>query len=400
MLRVLLVDDDTRVLDGLRRSLWGMRAEWQMQFANSGVEALRMLENERADVVVSDMRMPGMDGAELLGAVKSRYPEAVRLILSGQANPELILRANGTAHQYLAKPCDASVLKAAIARSQGLRALLGNEQLAQLVGGVDALPSPPKAYQELLEQLQDPNSSMASVAQLISRDAALTANILKLTNSAFFGSRGPVASVERAVEFIGIDTIAALVLGYGLYGANTPVALPGFDLDALSQHSFETAAWARCVARSERMDPTLVEAAFLAGVLHDVGCAVIALRAAPGAAAPSAAAPGAGETAGGDWITASHALIDQYHAQIGAYLLGLWGFSDTVVEAIAWHHTPSRASEQSFGLCGVVHVADCLAHERHDRGSGQPPRSLEPGYLEGLGLSDRYGEWQASLPEA
>ena len=388
MLRVLLVDDDARVLDGLRRSLWSMRGEWQMQFANSGVAALQLLDHEPADVVVSDMRMPGMDGAQLLGEVKRRCPETVRLILSGQANPELIIRANGTAHQYLAKPCDAVLLKAAISRSQSLRALLSSERLAHMVGSVDALPSPPRAYQELLAHLQDEKSSLADVARLIRRDAGLTANILKLTNSAFFGIRSPLTSVERAVEFIGLDSIAALVLGYGVFGTKTPISLPGFNLERLGHHSFETAACARSIARLEKMDSCVVEAAFLTGVLHDIGRMVFALRAAP---------PDAEDRR--HWIVESRTLMETHHAEIGAYLLGLWGFSDTIIEAIAWHHMPSQASDKSFDLCGLVHVADCIAHERHQHTAEQKPHTLEAGYLEGLGLADRYADWQSIVAE-
>jgi CheY-like chemotaxis protein len=81
--RLLFVDDEAMVLDGLRRALHGMREGWEMRFVESGAAALEALEKERYDAVVSDMRMPMMDGAQLLEEVKQRYPDMVRMILSG-----------------------------------------------------------------------------------------------------------------------------------------------------------------------------------------------------------------------------------------------------------------------------------------------------------------------------
>ena len=121
MIRVLFVDDEPRVLGGLRRMLRPMRHEWQMEFAQGGPEALDALAEQSFDVIISDMRMPGMDGGELLTEVMRRYPETVRIMLSGQSNKETVLRSVGPTHQYLAKPCDPELLKRVIARAYALR---------------------------------------------------------------------------------------------------------------------------------------------------------------------------------------------------------------------------------------------------------------------------------------
>src|SRR5580658_1465407 len=161
MIRIVFVDDEERILDGIRRSMYGMRSEWQMRFAGTGADALKMLAIEPADVVVSDMRMPGMDGSELLSEVKRLHPEIVRFVLSGQAEAESIIRVTRSAHRYLSKPCDAITLKAEISRAMELRALLNSNHLAAIVGSVDALPTPPKRYQELLDCLHDPEAAIA-----------------------------------------------------------------------------------------------------------------------------------------------------------------------------------------------------------------------------------------------
>jgi len=115
--RVLFVDDEPRILDGRRRMLRSMRHEWKMSFAETGQEALAILANQPFDVVVVDMRMPGMDGVQLLSEVRKRH-QIIRIVLSGTADREAILRAVGLAHQYLSKPCDAETLKSVLCPRQ------------------------------------------------------------------------------------------------------------------------------------------------------------------------------------------------------------------------------------------------------------------------------------------
>jgi HD-like signal output (HDOD) protein/CheY-like chemotaxis protein len=377
MIRIMFVDDEPRILDGIRRSMYSMRSEWQIRFADSGREALEALTREPADVIVSDMRMPGMDGSELLSEVKRLHPETVRFVLSGQAEGESIIRVTRNAHRYLSKPCDAVVLKAAIARAMNLRALLRSDHLAAIVGSVDALPTPPKRYQELLDCLRDPEAGIGEIVQILRHDVAMTARILKLANSGFFGRREPVQTVERAVSFIGTETIASLVLGQELFVSNTHVSLPGFDLEELGQHSFQAAAWARTIALHEDFPAPAAERAFLAGVLHDLGRLVFATRTPP--------ADGHERT---QWLSEIHQQMESDHAAVGAYLLGLWGFPESIVEALVWHHRPSQCGETTLGLCGLVHIGDQMA-----RG-----REIEPGYLESIGLAGRRAAWESLLP--
>src|ERR1700729_1872484 len=197
-MRILFVDDELNILRAMQRSFHGMREEWDMEFASSGAAALESLAKAPADVIVSDMRMPGMDGWQLLAEVKKLYPQTVRLVLSGHADPSSVMLAVGTAQLYLAKPCESGALKAAIVQTQMLRQLLSSDRLALLVGEVGMLPSAPTAFQEILVCMQNPAASLTDAAQIIGRDAAMTANIMKLVNSAFFGSPPPSTTAERA----------------------------------------------------------------------------------------------------------------------------------------------------------------------------------------------------------
>jgi putative nucleotidyltransferase with HDIG domain len=384
MIRIIFVDDELNVLQAMRRSLHAMRGEWNMEFLPGGAEALAALKASPADVIVSDMRMPGMDGWQLLTEVRKLYPQTVRLILSGHAEATSIMRAVGMAHQYLAKPCESSAIKNAIVQTLKLRNLVSNDQLVALVGQVSTLPSAPKAFQEILTCLQDPSASMADVARIIGRDVAMTANVMKMVNSAFFGARQPIITTDRAVAYLGLDTLGALVLAHSVFKSGRPTAIAGFSFEQLWSHSLQTALAARAIALCEKLSSAEAERAFLAGVLHDVGKIVFATRTMPAIGAAMS-------------IADSGALMQAHHAEVGAYLLGLWGFPNPIVEAVAFHHIPSLAGTEGLGLAGLIHVANVLVHRRDGQALGAGESVLEPGFLESHGLLERLPDWQAAL---
>lgn len=206
-LSVLFVDDEPHVLQGLQRMMRSMRQEWEIITAGGGLEALDLLSRKPVDVVVTDMRMPGMDGTQLLNEIKNSYPQIVRIILSGQSDREMILKSVRPAHQYLAKPCNDEILKSTIERSCWLRDLLADNSLKQLISRIDSLPSLPTLYLEILRELESPYSSMQKIGEIISRDIGMTAKILQMVNSAFFGFRRHIASPAEAAELLGLETI-------------------------------------------------------------------------------------------------------------------------------------------------------------------------------------------------
>jgi HD-like signal output (HDOD) protein len=382
-IRIVFVDDELNILQAMRRSFHNMREEWSMEFVSSGAAALESLAKAPADVIVSDMRMPGMDGWQLLAEVKKLYPQTVRLVLSGHADPSSVMRAVGTAQLYLAKPCESGALKAAIVQTQMLKQLLSNDQLALLAGGVGMLPSAPAAFQEILACLQDPAASLADAAQIIGRDVAMTANIMKLVNSAFFGSRRPITTTDRAVAYLGMDTLGALVLGHSVFQSGVATGIAGFSLERLWDHSLQTGAAARAIAFSENLPAAKADEAFLAGVLHDVGKVVFATKAAALSSGASAV----------DIV----AQMEAHHAEVGAYLLGLWGFPNSIVEAVAFHHTPGLASEKGLGLSGIVHIADRLVHLKSENRSGSSDTGVQAGFLEDLALGHCLPKWSAAV---
>ncbi|MDX9859629.1 MAG: response regulator [Rhodospirillales bacterium] len=353
---ILFVDDDENVLKGLRRMLHPMRESWNMEFVDGAEKALMAMSERPFDVVVSDLRMPGVDGAELLTIVSKTYPSSVRIILSGYAEEEAILRTAGPAHRYLSKPCDFDCLVEAVSSAVALRRFLDNEGLRQLVSSLHSLPSPPDVFLALLEELRSKNASSASVAQILSRDVAMTAETLKLTNSAFFGLPTRITDLKDAVRLLGLDTIKALTLMAGIYSRYSGDTATAAIIRRLGNRSLGVGLAARTIAELEHLDSASVQEAMCAGVLAHVGVLVLVAN------FPLRFRRAVNQVENGvqPIFEAEREMFGASHTELSAYLLGLWGFVDSVVEAVAHHHEPRRYKGQSQ-LVGIVHCAQALA---------------------------------------
>jgi len=394
-IRVIFVDDEPRVLEGLKRMLRPKRNEWQMTFVGSAQAALEALRAEPCEVVVTDMRMPGMSGAELLEVVQREYPDTIRLILSGQAETESVMKALGVSHQFLSKPCDADILQGTIARAFTLRDLAGNPAVKTLVARINKLPTLPATYQKLVECLKSPDADMDDVAEIISRDPSMSARLLKVVNSAYFGLAKPVADVSRAGALLGLDRIMALVLGQGLFSGGDAPQVNGFSLEALWTHSLATATAARRIAIEEDLDKESIAAAFLAGMLHDIGKLVLAMGVPNEYARVLEMARGRP----GSERELETLELQATHTDVGAYLVGLWGLPNNIAEAIAFHEDPAQ-SMGPFGLPGIVHVADRIAHHPTISDPRSPELHLNHSYLAAHNRGERWNEWREACAGA
>ena len=390
MKRILFVDDEPKVLDGLRRMLRPMRHEWEMAFAPGGEEALAALAEKHFDVVVSDMRMPGMDGAQLLSEVKQRYPGIVRIVLSGHSERETVLRSVGPAHQYLAKPCDPKQLRNVITRACALRDLLSEDSLRELVSQMSTIPSLPETYTEIVEELQSPNASMKKVGEIVSKDMGMTAKVLQLVNSAFFGLRHHVSTPSQAASFLGVDTLKSLVLSVHIFSQLDNIKIEGFCLDRLWNHSAATGALAKRIAAAEGCAEQLRDHALMAGLLHDAGKLIIAANLPERYSDVLASV----ESEGLKLWEAERQILTNTHAEVGAYLLGLWGLPDPIVEAVAFHHNPSRCLGDEFAPLTAVHAANALEHEQSSVENDPDANRLDTEYLGQLGLAERLPVWR------
>jgi HD-like signal output (HDOD) protein len=389
--RILFVDDELNLLEGLKRMLRPMRHEWDMEFVSSGAEALACLEHASRDIVVSDVRMPAMNGVELLNEIKQRHPQTVRFLLSGQADRDIIMKAIGPTHQYLAKPCDAELLKSSIDRACALGDLLQDPSIKQLVSQIDNMPSLPSLYLELEEELQSPDSSIERAAAIVAKDIGMTAKILKIVNSAFLGVPRSISNPVQAVMFLGLETLKTLVLTFAVFQQLTQKTHRGFDADRFWQHSLAAGEQARKIAITEQAEPSLVEASLAGGLLHDVGMLLL-LTSFPERYAETLTIQSTRQC---PLPEAEETTFGASHAEIGAYLLGLWGIPTPVIEAVAFHHRPAASLAQTLTPLIAVHAANGLLAEKDPwnfESESAPFLNLD--YLTTLDLADHIPVWR------
>ena len=383
----MFVDDDLNLLMGLRRSLYPMRDQWEMEFVQGGQDALKKLD-QPFDVVVSDMRMPGMTGLELLNIVQERFPQSVRILLSGQSDRESILASAAQAHQYLSKPFDAKQLISLLSQTIALGDLLSNPSIKAFVSRLNSIPSLPSLYFEVMDALRGSDPSPAAIARLIASDMGMTAKILQVANSVTYAARCEVTQPEQAVLRIGLDTVQSLVLSVSIFSALSPRLQADYSMEALWQHSNSTGAFCGAIARAEGIGRGPLGAYVSAGLLHDVGKLIIAHcdRNLP-CAISKVAADGGIST-----LKAEMEILGCTHAEVGAYLLGIWGLPFPIVEATAWHHHPSDSAATDFSPLAAVHVANVLAGREHKQ-STFADEEIENDFIERIGCEARIRDW-------
>lgn len=393
-MRVLFVDDEALILTGIRRMLHSMRQEWEMVFLQGGAEALKIMATEPCQVVVSDIRMPGMNGVELLARLQKDYPQTVRLILSGHADRDLIMQCVGTAHQFLAKPCDRETLCAAIKRACAFNASVKSERIKAIIAQMECLPSIPALLHEIIQHLQKDDCSLDEVGMVIAKDIAITAKLLKLVNSAFFGLGRPIVDPVDAVSYLGLETVKALVLTVSAFATYEAQNTGPLSFESLWNHSLRVAASARKIANAAGASKQVAEESFIAGMLHDIGKLALAAN----LPEPYEKVFQAAEELGLSLHAAEEAAFGAHHGDVGGYLLSLWGLPPGVVDAITLHHEPQRADSREFTPVAAVHIANGLSHES-DCPNGEA-EYLNIRFLDELGVSEYVSNWRSLAKNA
>jgi len=388
---ILFVDDEARVRESLQRQLRPFSDAWQMTFVGSGKEALETLDRGGIDVLVTDLGMPGMTGPELLKIAMERHPKVARLVLAPPSDQPYVMTCAAATHQFLNRPCDPEILRTAIQRACDVETSLRREQIGRLVARMDRLPSLPDLYVALVDKMADPECGIDDVAAIVARDISMTARILKLVNSAFFGLRQQVANPSEAVNYLGLDTIKALVLSINAFAQFERVPLGALSLEALWNHSLLTGGCAKLVAEIEGGSARLLDEAFVSGMLHDTGKLALAAnfpKEYTRVSTEAAKAPGG-------LLAAEEAVFGATHAEVGGYMLGLWGLPGAIVDAVTWHHAPIACVETTFSPLTCVHVGNVWAHD----GNGDASSPIDKAYIERIGMANRLAEWQRACHE-
>jgi len=384
---ILFVDDEINLIQGLKRSLRSISAEYDLFFALSGPEALDILAANQVELIITDIRMPIMDGGELLEIVREKYPQVIRFVLSGSTDQESSLRASRIAHQFITKPCETNRLIEIVNHSLNLRALQSNPRQRKVITSINKLPSLPSLYIQLVNEINLPEPNIKKISDTIANDITMTAKTLQLVNSAFYGLPSKISNLQHAVSVLGINTLRSIVLFQGVFseyekGAGSPISL-----EKLWFHSIGVGNLARHLARKVGCDARTMDDAQVAGVMHDIG-KLIQINI-PGFYSQLRLKVSEGFLP----LNAEFSLIGTSHAELGAYLLGIWGLPDSIVQAVAFHHVPSLQIESAFSPLSAVHIANAYLNEIKEPKQEVTSLSLDLRYIESIKTVNTVGSW-------
>jgi len=354
--RILFVDDEAQTLSLWERQLVSMNKEWDMEFVNSGEKALELMAKEPFDVVVSDMKMPEMGGEELLGKVKKQYPKTIRFLLSAFNERDTVLKTVNVIDQFMVKPCEPEELISNIKHGLELATDVDPSRIEALIQNIDSLPTLPKLYDKLKEEIQSETTGLRDIAKIIQQDVSITAKILQVVNSAFFGLRQKIWDIEQAVVYLGSETIQALVIMAGVYDQFSNEEIKKFSIQEIFTHSSEVGLMTSKILKSRNMPKEIVEKGVMAGSLHDVGKLVF-IRVKP--LEYEAIFKKQKETKMPIEQLEKEAFgVD--HGELGTHLMEKWGLPEEVTAAIRTHHNSIKAFEEGFHLGDAVFIANEL----------------------------------------
>lgn len=292
------------------------------------------------------------------------------------------MRAVPVAHQFLSKPYDINHLIKVIERAVELRKMLTNENVRTVIGRLAALPAMPRVFQALCKVVEDPQSRLGEVVEVVATDPAIAARVLQVVNSAFFAPARRISGLEDAVRTLGTSMLKNLVLAIEAFTLVDETSLPAcYSLAAEQDHAIRCGMLASTILR--HIDPG---AAYTAGLLHDVGKLIVASRLPDETAAIMTEAR---------VRKVSPRVIEKErlgvtHAEIGAYLLGIWGLTHDVVCAVMMHHRPDEIDQMD--VSAAVHVANGLIAETAGRTD-----ELDPGLVDRLGIAGKLPAWREAL---
>ncbi len=388
--RILFVDDDESVLDGLRRLLHKMEDEWSMEFFGDGPSALVAMDKNSYDIIVTDLRMAEMGGVELLEIVRKRHPDATRLMLSGCSEQPMYGKAVSCAHQFIAKPCDSDQLISQLSRSFAIRERIRSQKVAQVLPSLRSLPAMPQVYKRVLDMIENPRCTSRKVGEVISKDIGMSAKILQIVNSAFYGPSMKISDPVRASVYLGIKAIKALALTDGVFSTLPEETVQEFCVTGLQEHCVRVGALARSICKTQKFTDQQQEIAMMAGILHDTGKMILITEF---------------DYEFSEIIRLSRVeqkpcheiereTIDLTHAELGGCLLNLWGLGNDIIEAATFHHEPEQCVDNGFSIATAVYLANAIDHQLCSSLSDGWSEDINMDILETLELTEMLPEWK------
>ncbi len=344
-MRVLFVDDEPLILSGIENALLFADYGWETVFANSGEEAVTCLKEAPFGVLVTDMKMPGMSGADVLSHARDNYPAMVRIVLSGECDPELAQRAMPLAHEFVSKPCDPDDLFEIINRAHETSKSLDSPRIAELVGSLDTLPIQPRVFSEIQDCVSS-DEGLPAITKVVESDVAIATAVIRMANSAFYGFGHETTTVRDAVSRLGSDTVSGIAMNAELAACTSPSLLQ--DLENLNGLSAHVASIVRKMIGVEAAKASLASLVRSIGVVVFITCVGEEYQPIQEHFRATGLPDDEGELR----------LFGATHSEVGAYVLRMWKVDPIVVEAVHYHREPSLASPEAQRIIHVMAAAD------------------------------------------
>lgn len=392
--RILIIEDDAGILEDIKENIFSLKDRFDIAFSTNAEDALARIETDRFEIVVCDRVMPDVDGITVLSQIRDSYPDTIRILMAEHLTKFDLLKSSGPVHQYLAKPFRYQEFERTLNRVVTLRELIVDQSLQDVIGKMESLPSIPGLYFQVEEEMNAPDPDLKKISEIISLDVGMSAKVLQLVNSAFFGLPRKVDNISLAASLLGLDILSDLILMMSVFTQFDDLDHEDFSFDFLTEHSVNTAKAARAISQTEKLSATEQKIAYTAGLMHDIGKLVFLVN------MPEKFTR-ALQLSHDENIPLYQAEMDIFqasHQSVGAYLLDLWGFPDCIVEAVAFHHDPEKLADDRLNPTIAVHVSNYFEHmlnpnRKELKANESESDLLNIEYLKSAGLGKKVRRW-------
>lgn len=391
---VLFISDEPEILTSAKRILYLNHYDWKMLQATTTAAALKLLEEHPVRVIVWDISQPAAGKQEFLVTVKNRWPQSVRIVLADPSVCDANCMASGLVHQFLQKPCPADVVIQTIEKAFQTEDVIDDSNLKNILVQLKTIPSQPSAYTQIVEEIKKSDVSTATVGKIISQDVSMSAKILHLVNSAFFSLPQTIIDPTQAVVMLGVETIRDLVLAIGIFSQFDLSKQEKFELNNLWNHSQRTSSLAKTIVTQCGGNKQQINHALIAGLVHDIGKLVLADNLPDQYEAFMKKCPKQKTSL----YEVEIAEMGTSHAHIGAYLLGVWGLPDPIIQGVIGHHNLWVTGQKPSIVTLAVHIANVLDYQTHPLvDSIIPIPTLGTAEVEAYNMRSRLDEWTAII---
>lgn len=389
--RILVLADDAGEVQRLQSVFTQLPEHWQVHFCKTQKEAMGFLEAQEYQLVFADLTGGVGAAAQFLHEVWKLHPKTCRYLLGDAVEVDVMVTCVLGAHQFLERPLEAAAVMAVVNRVEEINRLVGNKSIQTLVSRMRTFPSRPTLYLEVLKEFRSPSASPKVIGELVSKDLAVSTKLIQIVNSAYYGLAQHVTDPADAVLLIGMEATCSLILSIDAFAKFDKVKPLYFSVDRVWKHSQAVGHAARKFALSMTNDTAMANDAFTAGLLHDIGKLALALNFEEQYQGVLTVAEKNNIPA---WKVEKE-IFGASHAEIGAYLVSLWGLPIAIVEAVASHHLPASEVVGKFSAGTAVHLANACTDS--DQTSTSTLSELTKQYPAELGLEKAMPQINESL---